>query len=55
MKMMKKTSHSDRLKAESYARRQGFHKSWDFVDFELIVIAFLAGMRAARREKNGKI
>ena len=55
MKMMRKTSLSDRLKAESYARRQGLRKRWDFVDFDIIVIAFMAGMRAARREKDGKV
>ena len=43
--MMKKTSLSDvNRKAEGYARRAGFR-----------VMAFKAGYRSAKREKDGKV
>ena len=55
MKMMKKTSLSDvNRRAEGYARRMGFCKR-DFVDFEIVVMAFKAGYRSAKREKDGKV
>ena len=53
--MMKKTSHSDvNRRAEGYGRRMGFCKR-DFVDFEIVVMAFKAGYRSEKREKDGKI
>lgn len=55
MKKKNRTSLSDvNRRAEGYARRMGFCKR-DFVDFEIVVMAFKAGYRSAKREKDGKI